>query len=593
MCTALLVFICIVISEVSLQDKIIATTNFTVNKIFFYGNKAFKAKTLKKIMRTKEGGAYDEYTLSTDKERIVLFYKNNGFREAKVVGLKKEVNLDSRIINCYFTIDEGVQTKVSAIKFTGNKVISDEELTKIVRIRAGDPLIERKILIAKYRMTALYASNGYIYAEISSSIINVGRDAVEVEFKISEGNPVIVGNISIEGNDKTKDKIIFREITLKEGTVYDPQKLLESQARIYGTDLFKAVRFELNGVAERKDTVDVIFIVEEKKPRWVGFGTGFSTPSRIRINGAWGHDNFLNNGQKVEIRVTYTFNFQGDHREELYAVYHEPYLFDTPFKLELRPFCNKAKGIPYPRREVSWGGEASIGRYIGRNFQAFIRYKFERYRASALKDNQGELPAKPITNSILFSLFFDRRDNVFSPTRGYLLLSSYEYAGGILGGDNTFRKFSLDFSGFKEVWTSVVAARLKLGHITGGEAPLRDRFLLGGVNSIRGYDEDSICIKYDEELAGVECGGGNIMCLMNLEIRLPLVTRLEMSYFIDVGGIWLNSSELSMSDLKAGVGFGLRYRTPIGPIRLDYGHKITDVEKQDIGKVYLAIGHMF
>jgi len=583
MYTILLILICAVINGSPLQDKTIATDNFIVNRIFFYGNKAFKAKTLKKIMRTKEGSTYDEYTLSTDKERIVLFYKNHGFREAQLIESKKEVDLDSRIINCYLTIDEGVQTKVSAIKFTGNESVSAEELAKIVGIKPGDPLIERKILMAKYKMTALYASKGYIYAEVSSAIIDIEKDAAEVEFKIYEGNPVIVGNISIEGNDKTKDKIISREITIKKGTVYDPKKLLESQARIYGTDLFRAVRFELNGVAESKDTVDVAFIVEEKKPRWVGFGTGFSTPSRIRINGAWGHDNLWNNGQKVEVRATYTFNLQGDHREELYAVYHEPYLFDTPFKLELRPFYNKAKGIPYPRKEVNWGGEASIGRYIGRNFQAFIRYKFERYRASALKDSQEELPVRPITNSILFSLFFDRRDNIFSPTKGYLLLSSYEYAGGIFGGDNTFRKFSLDFSGFKEVWTSVLATRLKLGHIT-GEAPLRDRFLLGGVNSIRGYAEESIGLEYD---------GGNIMYLLNLEIRLPLVTRLEISYFVDIGGIWMSSSELSMSDLKAGVGFGLRYSTPIGPIRLDYGHKITDVEKQDIGKIYLAIGHMF
>jgi len=585
MCTFFLIVICTLINESTLQDEPIATDNFIVNRIFFYGNTAFKAKALKKIMRTKEGSVYDEYTLTTDKERIVLFYKNHGFREAEIIESKKEVDLESRIINCYLTIDEGVQTKVSAIKFTGNQIVSAEEFTKIVGIKPGDPLIERKILIAKINMTALYASKGYIYAEVRSTIMDVEKDAIEIEFKISEGKPIIVGNISIGGNDKTRNKIISREITLKEGTVYDPQRILESQARIYGTDLFKAVRFELHGVAEKKDTIDVVFIVEEREPRWLGFGTGFSTPSRIRINGAWGHDNLWNIGQKIEVRATYTFNFQGDHREELDAVYHEPYFFDTPFKLELRPFYNRAKGMPLPRKEVSWGGEARIGRYIGRNFQAFVRYKFKRYGASALDDSQDEFQVKPITNSILFSLFFDRRDNIFSPTKGYLLLSSYEYAGGVFGGDNTFRKFSLDFSGFKEAWASVLAARLKLGHITGGEAPPPDRFLLGGVNSIRGYDE--------EKPIGLEYDGGNIMCLLNLEVRLPLIARLEISYFLDMGGVWLNSSELSMRDLKAGVGFGLRYSTPIGPIRLDYGRKITDVEKQDIGEIYLAIGHMF
>ncbi|MDI6840369.1 MAG: BamA/TamA family outer membrane protein [bacterium] len=555
---------------------------FKVKHIEFYGNRSFSDKKLKEIVHTREGKLYDEFQSALDEKRLVSFYRNRGFKEAKVTEWKKNIiNFEKRLIECKVYIEEGQRSYISGIKFEGNRTILEAQLSDIVKLKSGDPLDEERIFIAKYALTSLYADIGYAYTEVEHKLIPISTYEDTVCFQINEHKEVRFGNIRIIGNKGVRDEIIMREIIFEKGALYSPKKLYESQVRIYGTDLFESVKFELQGIEANRDTIDVIFWVKEKLPKWTAFGVGYGSPNRTWLNIGWGHDNLWGNGQRLEAQSKYEldpFELNKLQKLDVNIAYLEPYFLNTSVKAQLKPFYKFYKVGKNTSYELSYMGiEGRLGKYIGKFCQSFISYNYEivREEGSVPKEARGE-----IVNSVLFSVAWDTRDNIFYPMNGYISAFSYEYAGRVLGGAYKFSKFTYDFSLYSQFLKSVIGTRLKFGGIV-GETPLERRFILGGANTVRGYTD----MLYTPEWK-------NWIGVANLELRIPTFKKFELAYFIDVGNVWTKKEDIRIQGLKIGAGFGVRYHTPIGPVRIDYGHKIVEA-KQDKGRLYLAIGYMF
>ncbi|MCK4353186.1 BamA/TamA family outer membrane protein [candidate division WOR-3 bacterium] len=557
---------------------------FRVERVNFYGNNTFSNKVLKEIIHTRKGKLYDEFQASLDEKRLISFYRNKGFKEAKVISWKRSViDFEKKRIKYSIYIEEGRRTCIKEIKFEGNKVFPSTKLNHIIKLKPDDPLDEELIFMAEYAIMTFYTERGYAYAEVKHNIVNITPYETILCFQINEHHLIWFGNIKIEGQKAVRNAIIMREITFKKGSLYSHKKLSESQARIYGTNLFESVNFKLQGIGENRDTLDVIFSVKEGLPRWLAFGSGYISSARIWFNIGWGHDNLWNNGQKLELQSKYElnpFDLEELQKGEITISYMEPYFLNTPLKAQIKPFYKFYKVDKKPCYWLTYlGAEGRLGKYIGKFGQSFISYNYEVIRKG------GNVPVYEvggIVNSFLFSIAWDTRDNVFYPRKGGISAFSYEYSGGFLGGDYRFKKFTLDLLYFTTFFESTIGTRLKFGNIV-DESPLERRFILGGINTIRGYQDMS----YEPFLEW-----GNCIELINLELRIPVFKKLEFAYFIDAGNIGLKLKNMSIKNIKLGTGFGLRYYTPIGPLRLDYGRKLIN-PGNDRGRLYVGIGYMF
>ncbi len=556
---------------------------FVVKDIDFHGNRTFSDKKLKKVIHTTRREIYDEFQANMDKKRLANFYKNHGFKDIKITKLDKNiVDFERRLIKCDIYIEEGLRTYIREIQIEGNEVFSDQKLARIIKLKAENPLDEERIFVAKWAITDLYADYGYPYAEVEHKVDDSLSYEVTLCFQIREHQFVRFGGIRITGLESVRIGIIRREIQFKKGDFYSPRKLHTAQARIYGTDLFEEVSFELNGMKSKKDTVDVVFSVKEKLPRWVVFGGGYGSPNRAWFDIGWGHANLWNNGQNLGMLGKYELNpfkIEELQKVEVNITYREPYFLDTHFKAEFAPFYKFyiqdsifAEKLAYQLTHI--GAQGRIGRYIGKYTQAFFIYNYERI------DSKGELEEPGgVVNSAIFSISYDTRDDIFYPRIGGIQSFSYEYAG--LGGDLKFNKFIFNFSLNIRFLRNVIATRIKFGGIL-KEAPLERKFALGGVNTIRGYPDMIYIPEEWKDWIG----------LMNIEFRIPVWKKFSLAYFMDTGNIWEKKEDVTTKGMKLGAGFGLRYCTPIGPLRIDYGYRILETDLGN-GRVYFGIGYMF
>jgi outer membrane protein insertion porin family len=579
------------------QEK---SRNLTIGKITFKGNHSIKEGELKKAMRiVNEGDIYSEYKIKVGLDNIISYYKNKGFFDAKIIAKKGKFIPENNRIELTFTLEEGERAIIESITFEGNSVIDTKKLGRTVIIRKGEPYDFLKIFTSKYNISSLYAQKGYIYVEVTNAPEDSFLINRNLTFRIDEGKRVFVEDIRIEGNKGVRKAIIEREIILEKGKFYSPQKVYASQQKIYATGLFDDVKSEIKGIEEKKKNVVVIFRVLEGKTKWIAFGTAFQTPDRITLNSGWGHVNLFNNNQSLNVEYTYTFNFKDEEWGNLNINYTEPYFLSSPLKLSLHLFNEREVTVKTENEEKSiyfgniYGLNSRLGYSINLTSDITTKLKLKKAFINVIGDYEPK--ENIVTNSILLAYSRDTRDNIFNPQKGILSLSSIEFAGAILKGDNHFIRYTQDVSFYTTITRrSVLASKIKIGYTvplkgkTGATISVDERFELGGASSLRGYDESSIGYP---DIRGKRSG----IYLINggEEFRFPIYKMFSGALFTDWGGLWLDKEKISLTEIKLGIGFGLRYNTVIGPLRIDYGYRLTDRTEHYKGNVYFAIGNAY
>lgn len=555
-----------------------------VERVSFYGNSNISTRELRKLVSTTKGKPYKEFQKSLDKSRIIDYYKARGYSNVRIIKWEDIINEKKKSVRCKIYIEEGLRIYIKGVKIEGNKLFSSSQIIKLTKLKSKMPFDEGAVFTAKYNIANFYAECGYPYTEVSDSISYVSLYELSVCFYISESHLVRFGNVKLEGRENMRGVIAEREVVFKKGDIYSPKKIYESQAKIYGTELFKSVKFEIPELDKKKDTLDVVFILQREKPRWMAFGGGYVSPGEW-FNIGWGNSNLWGNAQKIDIQLDYKtniFDFRSFQDAKISASYLEPYFFNTSFKAEAQPFYEfyriEQKDSSYERN--SSGVQGKLGKYVGKFCQAFIGYNYKKdnYEKMGI---QGSIPSQAgIANSLMLSVDWDDRTDVFYPRRGAISFLSLESGGGFLGGDYQFNKIMFDFAIYSPDFHNTIATRIEVGGIT-GKIPPEDKFFLGGVNTIRGFPDMALTPESEWK---------NWIGILSLEFRSPIFKGFELAGFADAGNVWEKSEDIKIDEVKVGVGVGLRYRTPIGPIRLDYGYGLVPVEK---GHFYFTLGYMF
>lgn len=506
----------------------------------------------------------------------------------------------SQIIPSVESVPEGVRlsyiTKanpvIHSMEFSGNTVFDSKQLTDMLGIQPNSVLNTTLLGQKLQEIERLYLQQGYLLYSVPD--IQVTPDGV-LKIDIAEG---IVEDITIEGNEKTKDYVILRELRYKKGQPFNKFTASRSMERLYNLGFFEDVNMKLLPGTKPHEVITEIDVVEQKTGV-VSVGAGYSESDGMVGILELGENNFRGTGDKVNFH----WEFGGSSEGKNYQIsYTRPWINDNGDSLGVSIFdrrydyddydSNGDTIASYDRRRkgynLTWGHVSSEYR---KNYFTLetVRESYDDHDSwewgSAAPNNEG-IKAKwkqaimdnfGRTNSFTFMHVFDNRDNYFNATKGRRLSASFQYGGNGLGGDYDFYKFTTEGRFYKGLSNGhVLALRVMAGYIS-GETSYNQLFELGGSNNLRGYEDDQF--------------KGEKMYAATLEYRIPVAKKVEAVLFTDVGSAWdvdINRVPWYTDDdsIHWSVGVGLRLQTPIGPIRLDYGHG-------DRNKFHFSFGAQF
>ncbi len=556
-----------------------------VRKISIVGNKNIHYKAIVKVIKTRwawlfNAGIFKEDVLKDDIKRIGDFYRLKGFGDVKV---ETATTQDKKGVYVTFTIEEGMRYYVGEIKVEGYQNLALSEIKSVMELKPGSIYSDYASYTDINKIRELYMDKGYIFSKIiPDTYFDLNTKRMNLTFKISENDLAYIEKITIKGNTRTKDKVIRRELRIYPGNRYDGKKIKKSKERLDNLGYFEEVRFDTQpGTAN--DQVNLVTDVKETKTGSLSFGGGYSSIDKlmgfveVRQNN-FDYKNFSTfsgAGQSISLGANlgsvssnYNFNFVN------------PYIYDSPYTLGMgvyRSTHKMSEDTGYAYAEEDLGASIGISREFKDTWRAGVNYKPENVKISdvadeasqAFKDEMGSATAQ----SLEFILAYDCRDNVIVPTSGMLFSNSFQLTGGILGGDRNFIKY---YSGFNKYFPminkSVLEYRLGAGFSqpfsSTEKVPIFYRFFAGGASSVRGYEERILC---PHDLSTDEPLGGDSIFLATAEYTYPLVDFVKVAVFFDAGNVWELKKDFFSSGLKKSYGLGLRIKTPIGPISLDYG----------------------
>ncbi len=557
--------------------------NTPVYEIEFSGNESISGKTLSKQLISKKGDEFNEVSLAFDIDKLESYHKTQGFFNTSI---RPQVESTEKGINISFFVEEGQRPKIEKIALNGIEPDEIKKLESLYEIEIHDFFIKTKLMHTEKAIEAHYMDRGYPYAEVKSSLM---PDSGVVELAVDKGGFYYIRNIEVEGLKKCNPKIVCREVDFKKGDIFNRSKLAKSQRRIYSIGFFGTVNAEL--VKQEPDSIDLIFTVRELKTRILNFGIGISIPLSFLISIGIEELNFFNQGHRYQFKPSFKTNIKREWEFKLEGRYTIPYL--TPLKLTVSdlPFFWFEEKENFTRQ--TRGNELRLSRLLSDNIQISIANQYELIHLDPKTDMAFQDSLKDITNSIKIQVMIDFRDEFFNPKKGIYAVPLIEYAGGVFGGVNDFWRLEMENRLFLPLFKNTLAQRLKVGFIIPRNGvSVHQKYYLGGQYSLRGYPERSIG---PDTLADERYG--NVLLNYNIEYRIGLPWNFGVVGFFDIGYI-NNELDIQSSDyLKAGAGFGLRYYTPIGPVRGDLGFPLMDKGEGENSnrspELYLGIYHIF
>ena len=598
-------------NKVSLHFVIKEGQRVRVRRILVEGNKTFPAKKIIKVIKTRNkwlfnSGYYKQDVIDEDMERIKSFYEHEGFIDAKAEYEFEPTK--NGYGNVRLRIVEGKRYYVQKISFVGNKVIDTPALLAAMKeIKEGKVFSRERLSVDISNIRVLYFDKGYIFANVKESTsLAPDTGKVEVKLDVSEGELAYVDQIKVQGNDRTRDIVIRRELRLFPGDRFDGEKLRRSKQRLTNLGYFEDINYDIEDT-DLPNRKNLLVQVKEAKTGSFSFGGGYSTIDQFvgfveleqKNFDFTNWPTFTGGGQDISLRTE-----TGSTRNNTRLSFTEPWLFDYPISAGFDAYRNEHKreqDVGYAYNETRTGGDLRLGKQFTEYLSGGLTYRREEIKIGNFADNvSADLLAEEGRNtlsSMSFNLAHDKRDNVFNPTRGTYLNQTVDVAGGILGGTQDFWRVSEKASYYVPLtFDSVVEFSVRAGIVQAyGDServPIFERFYAGGARTIRGYNE--------RKVGPLDSGtndpiGGESLLVGNVEYLFPLLDFLKWAAFYDIGNVWPKVGDFASGGLKAGTGLGFRVKTPIGPVNLDYGYPLNSEpgESKRSGKFYFSISRGF
>ena len=596
--------------EINVIDNNQANVEFVVTEgeeisietIQFVGNQAFDEDDLKDIMRTKEkdwlswitgSGELDLEKLNQDIIAIASFYQDNGFINIKVSDPAVVFKEDE--IEITIKISKGDRYRLGQVDIQGDLIQPKEALLKQLTITEESyfnrSLLEKDVI----RLTDVYGDEGYAYAGVTPRTAPDPKTLiVDVTYNIEKRQLVYFDEIIIGGNTTTRDKVIRRELKVIEQELYNGTELRNGIKRLQGLGYFEDVKVNtLQGDTE--DQMILKIDVTEKPTGQLTFGGGFGSEDGLFGVLSVDEKNLWGLGHKIKAALNL-----GGESTRFDVSYENPWLFDIP----LTGWVNVYK---WDKEWDDYGYDRdSVGFRVGLGYPIFHRTRLSGVYLFDVSDieitditktsrNIRELEGTNTTSSITTTLRYDSRDRGFNTTKGSMSLGEVEYAG--LGGDFEFTKYRAETAWYWPLfWKLVGMTRAQGGYITGDNIPDYELFYIGGINTIRGVDKDDVSPREFPNDPNSALVGGDRYAVFNLELTFPLGEEMGLYgvTFYDTGNVWEEDEDLDFGNLISTAGGGLRWLSPFGALRLEYGFVIDAADTEASGgKLEFTMGTAF
>ena len=558
-----------------------------IKKIIFEGNNAFDSDKLKGLMRTSEKGFFSWLTssgelniedLNQDISRLSAFYNNNGYIQARIG--EPQIEYKDKWIYITIKTDEGPQFKVGRVDVEGDIVLSKEEFFKKLKINKEEFFNREVVRNDVLAITDIYSDEGYAYAEIIPRIDkDFDQHMANIIYVIKKGKQVYFEKIIIAGNTKTRDKVIRRELKVYEQELFSGRQLKRGMRNLYRLDFFEDIK--VNTIKGSSDDRMILKIdVSEKPTGTFSFGGGYSSVENLFAMASISQRNLFGRGQILKLQGqiggrtnTYTLSFT------------EPWLFDIPLSAGFDLYNRDRDYDSYDKN--SKGGGVRLGYPVFDFTRLYLSYRYELSDIFNIEDyastNIREMEGDNVLSSISTTLRYDSRDKIFNPSEGQNHSISLEYAG--IGGDIGFTKYLAETGWYIPLfWKTVGFLHGEIGCVresSGKKLPDYERFYLGGMNSMRGFDWQDIHVT---DANNYEIGGEKYI-QFNIEFVFPLIEKAGIVgvIFYDTGNVYDSKENINLGDMRKSAGYGFRWYSPIGPIRLENGYILDPEEGEDTG----------
>src|SRR5262252_3725370 len=593
-------------------ERVVFTVNEgvkgAVSQVRFEGNAHVSQKVLRKQMKTRgqtlfhivdRSGRLDEVQLEQDLDKIREYYQNHGFIDVEIKEVRKDRTPKGPMI-ITIVVSEGLQYHVRKLTITGYEHSTDARIRAFLKMKEGSVYSPKQLRDDAKAVADAYGSGGYVDLVITPEGTPAGPALIDVHYTIEEGTRSFVNRVNIEGNTRTKDKVIRREVLVAPGDVFNTVRVDTTKKRLENLGYFAKVETypEDTDIPGRKD---LTILVQEKRTGSLSFGGGFSTIDKLVGFAELSQGNFdlfnwpsfTGGGQKFRLRLQY-----GTERKDFILSITEPYFLDRRLALTGQAFYTEANYLSAQYDQRNYGFTFDLRKPINAYMYGTLGYTLQDVDIFNVDPSAGDFilsQAGSTVESKLFGSFvFDTRDNPLLTRRGQRVTLSPAITGGFLGGD--IQVYGLDLEGsqyFHLPWDTILLINGEIATVSqwgnGNDVPIYERLFLGGSNNLRGFPFREVGPQ-DENGEPV---GGKSMARTTIEWTFPIIEKARGAIFYDTG--FVNSGEWSFgfNHIASDVGIGLRLDLPIGPLRLDYGYPLQRDGYNGGGHFNFNVGYQF
>ncbi len=573
-----------------------------VKEIRFHGNEHFSSWSLRRKLQTKtynffltwitDAGLLNQEKLENDRKILKSFYLSEGYVQVRISKPKITLDDNRKWIYLDYDIDEGEIFSFGTIEIVDPESSAEvtDKLLSVLKSKSGETFSNLKLQKDIDTISNYFADRGYAFVDIDPRTkIDAKKRLISISYKVNRGTKFLFGRINIKGNTKTRDKVIRRELRFAEGDLFSGTALKRSRERLNNTQFFSEA--DIQTVQNDDKTMDVNVKVVETSTGTFSIGLGYSTVDSIIAVANISQKNWMGKGLDA------TFNVELSAARQYYTIgLTDPYFLDMNINAGFNIYNESYEYDAYDT--VQQGFRFHFGKPIDEYTSWSTGYRWEKVEvqnvSSTASDYIRDEEGTTSTSQVFFSMTRDKRDNMLFPTRGYTVKGTLVFAGGPLGFDNDFYKVILEghkFYPFK--WESAFHLWSRLGYAdgyNGQELPLYERFYVGGLKTVRGFD-------FGE--AGPEDENGDVIggtkeLILSAEWIFPLIKNMGLRgvVFYDAGRAFDDDENLSL-DLRQSVGFGIRWKSPMGPLRVEWGFNLhpEDDEKDNVWD--FSIGSFF
>jgi outer membrane protein insertion porin family len=579
-----------------------------ISQIRFEGNAHISEKVLRKQMKTRgrtliyfvdKTGRLDEVQLEQDLDKIREYYQNHGFIDVEIKEVRKDRTPKGPMI-ITIVVAEGPQYHVRKLTITGYEHSTEARVRAFLKLKEGSVYSPKQLRDDAKAVADAYGSGGYVDLVITPEGTPAGPALIDVHYTIEEGARSFANRVNIEGNTRTKDKVIRREVLIAPGDVFNTVRVDTTKKRLDNLGYFAKVETypEDTDIPGRKD---LTILVQEKRTGSLSFGGGFSTVDKLVGFAELTQGNFdlfnwpsfTGGGQKFRLRLQY-----GTQRKDFILAITEPYFLDRRLSLSGQAFYNEANYLSAQYDQRNYGFLFELRKPINAYMYGTLGYTLQdvdifNVDPSASQFIQSQAGSS-VESKLLSSLVFDSRDNPLLSRRGQRVTLSPMIAGGFLGGDVQVYAFDLEGSQYFHLpWDTILLINGEIATVSqwgsGNQVPIYERLFLGGSNNLRGFPFREV----GPQDQNGEPVGGQSMARTTIEWTFPIIEKARGALFYDMGFVNSSAWSFGFNHTASDIGIGLRLDLPIGPLRLDYGYPVMRDGYNGGGHFNFNVGYQF